>query len=238
LDSIHSPEGLIKKAGALILDLDGTLYDTRGLAWHLTLARLRDAPLLWAERKTRKALAGRDFGSPAAYAGEFFSRMSQIAKSPPDTLRAWYVERYMPRICGVLKRHYRPRPGTVEFFADLARTAFPLAVYSDYPHVAERLSALGLDPGGAKLYGPEHFGAQKPAARPFLTIAKDLGLPPERTLVAGDRADTDGAGAAAAGMAFIGIKTRKKPEPSSAPFLAWETFCSLFREQIRSSKKH
>jgi FMN phosphatase YigB (HAD superfamily) len=185
-----------------------------------------------AERKTRQALSGRDCGSPEVYYGEFFARMSQIAKRPPETLSAWYFDRYMPRMCGVLKKHYRLRPGAADLFEALSRRPFPFAVYSDYPLVAERLSALGQDkPSGAKLYGPEHFGAQKPAARPFAAIARALGAPPDCCLVIGDRDDTDGAGAAAAGMGYIGVETRKKPGPS--PRLSWEALCSLLREELK-----
>jgi FMN phosphatase YigB (HAD superfamily) len=184
-----------------------------------------------AERRIRKGLAGADYGSAGAYYGEFFSRMSRAAGKSAEGLRSWYFDRYIPLMCGVLKNHYRPRPGTAELFERLAAGAVPFAVYSDYPRTAERLSALGLGPVcKGKLYGPEDFGAQKPAARPFLSIARDLGVPPDHTLVAGDRDDTDGAGAAAAGMAYIGIVNRNKQGPS--PSVSWETFGALLREQL------
>jgi FMN phosphatase YigB (HAD superfamily) len=77
-------------------------------------------------------------------------------------------------------------------------------VYSDYPQTGDRLRAIGLDPP-SRVYGPEDFGAQKPAPRPFLSIAADLGAAPAAVLVAGDRDDTDGAGAAAAGMQYARI---------------------------------
>ena len=86
-----------------------------------------------------------------------------------------------------------------------------IAIYSDYPFLKERLEALGLFPGSAVLlYGPESFGAQKPAPRPFLRIAGDLGAAPEEILVIGDREDTDGLGAFKAGMRFFCITSRKR----------------------------
>jgi FMN phosphatase YigB (HAD superfamily) len=79
-----------------------------------------------------------------------------------------------------------------------------VAIYSDYPALKERLEALGLSCGPqVRLYGPENFGAQKPAPRPFKCIARDLGVLPEDTLVIGDRVDTDGFGAIQAGMRFF-----------------------------------
>jgi HAD superfamily hydrolase (TIGR01549 family) len=218
--TVKSPADLVRAAGALIFDFDGTLYDTAGLARRLILACPAEAFTLLAERKTRKALAGCDYGGPEAWYGEFFSRMSRLVNKPPEDLRAWYFDRYMPRMTEILRRHYRPRPGAAELFRALRAAALPFAVYSDYPRTAERLAALGLDAAGGKTYGPEHFGAQKPAARPFLSIAGDLGLPPEQILVIGDRNDTDGAGAAAAGMAYAGIGKGR---------LHWETLAGLLR---------
>jgi FMN phosphatase YigB (HAD superfamily) len=227
----ESPEDLIDKAGALIFDLDGTLFDVRGFGRRLVFARPGDALVILAERRIRKGLAGCDFGSPDAYYEEFFSRMSRTSRLAPERLRAWYFDRYMPRMCGLLKKHYRPRPGAAGLFEGLTRSGFPFAVYSDYPWGRERLSALGLE--GGKPYGPEVFGAQKPAVRPFLSIAEALNTPPDRTLVIGDRDDTDGAGAAAAGMGYIGIGNHKRRKGTAFPSLSWERCAALLRERLR-----
>jgi HAD superfamily hydrolase (TIGR01549 family) len=222
------PEPLIQGAGAFIFDLDGTLYDTGGFARRLVLARPGEALLMLAERKTRKILRGCDYGTPEAYDREFFSRMSRIAKKPAETLRAWYNNRYMPLMIQILRRQYRPRPGAAELLRALAGRSFPFAVYSDYPRTTERLSALGLEAAASKTYGPEHFGAQKPAVRPFLIIAQDLGVPPARVLVIGDRDDTDGAGAAAAGMGYAGTGTPRRGQPD--PPFDWKTLAALLRD--------
>jgi FMN phosphatase YigB (HAD superfamily) len=224
-------ERLIREAQAFIFDLDGTLYDIRWFALRLVLASPREASVILAERRTRKGLSGCDYGSPDAYFTEFFSRMSLIAKKPANTLRAWYFNRYIPRMCGILRSNYRPRPGAAELFVALTQQAFPFAVYSDYPQAAERLSALGLDPGRGKLYGPEHFGAQKPAARPFASIAADLKVPPDRTLVIGDKDGADGAGATAAGMGYIGIRSRTR-QKAPYPSLGWTSFTVLCRKKF------
>jgi FMN phosphatase YigB (HAD superfamily) len=124
----------------------------------------------------------------------------------------------------ILNRHYRPRQGTAELLAALNSghnrqgKKIPFAVYSDYPMTAERFKALGLELGPlGRLYGPEDFGAQKPAAAPFLRIARELGCAPQHILVAGDRDETDGAGATAAGMDYFKINAG-----------TWESFRSRF----------
>jgi len=102
-------------------------------------------------------------------------------------------------------------PGNVKFTGSMPAAIPKIAVYSDYPFLKERIEAMGLIPGPKIfLYGPESFGAQKPAARPFLRIAEDFGVAPEEVLVIGDREDTDGLGAFKAGMRFFCLETGRK----------------------------
>jgi FMN phosphatase YigB (HAD superfamily) len=162
-----------------------------------------------------------------------------------------------------LKTHYELRPGAKALFdlLKLPKTSpwgphreIPVAIYSDYPMLRERLEALGLDPGSKiRLYGPESFGAQKPAPRPFRHIAADLGLRPEETLIIGDREDTDGRGALTAGMRFYCLETGRKRhfrlDPGRSPrgreaqvqpilmYLGtWETICRLLHGFIQGSE--
>ena len=178
---------------AFIFDFDGTLYDSSGFALRLIARRPLEAFILLAERKTRASLAGCDYGEADAYYGEFFSLLARRLHKPASVLRSWYFDAYMPRMRRVLKKHFRPRPGCPELFEELARSKRTFAVYSDYPQPAGRLQALGLNVDTNLLFGPENFGAQKPAARPFLAIAEALGVLPEEILVIGDREDADGA---------------------------------------------
>ena len=117
----------------------------------------------------------------------------------------------------ILKKHYKPRPGAIELLSRFdtevssGKVIPRIAVYSDYPFLKERLDVLGFNPGKSiLLYGPESFGAQKPATRPFTSIAKDLGAEPEEVLVIGDRDDTDGVGAFNAGMRFFCLETGRR----------------------------
>jgi HAD superfamily hydrolase (TIGR01549 family) len=232
-----APVNSLSGARGFIFDIDGTLYDSRYIHRRLFFARPLDVGLLLADRKTRKSLTGADYREAEAYYREFFSRMALRIHKPASALHAWYFDAYMPRMYRVLKKYYRLRPGCVELFEELTRSPrtggpFKFAIYSDYPQTAERLQALGLSVDTGLLFGPENFGAQKPAVRPFLSIAEALGVPPGEILVVGDREDADGAGAIAAGMDFIRIKTSKKRQGNS-PALEWEEFCSALREHLR-----
>ncbi|MDR1024674.1 MAG: HAD hydrolase-like protein [Treponema sp.] len=208
----------------LIFDLDGTLFNTKNIALHLILSRPLDAFLVRAERSIRKLFAGRVYDSAESYYRAFFGELSKQTRCSASSARQWYFETYIPLMVHILNRHYHPRPGTAELLAALNSghnrqgKKIPFAVYSDYPMTAERFRALGLEAGPlGKLYGPEDFGAQKPAAAPFLRIARELGCAPQNILVAGDRDDTDGAGAAAAGMNYFKINAD-----------TWESFRSMF----------
>jgi FMN phosphatase YigB (HAD superfamily) len=180
-----------------------------------------DVRILLADRKIRKSLKGVDYGDAETYYREFFSLFSRAAHKSESFLRSWYSGSFLPRMCRILKKRYRPRPGCIELLGVLTKSPLKFAIYSDYPLTVDRLRALGLNVDSSLVYGPENFGAQKPAPRPFLAIAEAMGISPAETLVVGDREDTDGAGAAAAGMGFVKIKTGKD----------WEDFCSALSKR-------
>jgi HAD superfamily hydrolase (TIGR01549 family) len=202
----------VESIRGVIFDFDGTLYNSKHFPLHLICAGPADIFLVRAERLVRARFVGSDYGSAEAYYREFFTELSRPARRPPAFVKSWYLEKYIPRMTQILKKYYRCRPGTPELFKAL-RTAgnvagkpIPFTVYSDYPYTSGRLAAIGIDASLPNvIYGPEDFGAQKPAPRPFLTIAAALGCAPAEILVVGDRDETDGAGAAAAGMGFVKI---------------------------------
>jgi FMN phosphatase YigB (HAD superfamily) len=218
---------------AVIFDLDGTLFDSKRIALRIIAMQPFDLLVIRAERQARKALAGCDFGAADPYYDEFFKLMAKTTGKPPSVLRRWYFERYMPRFCEVLQKHYSPRPGVAELLNLFAGIPVDMAVYSDYPNVWQRLTALGINPDvfGDALYSPEDFGAQKPAPRPFLDIARQFGCPPENVLVVGDREDMDGSGALVAGMPYIRVASNRKSY-RSYPCFTWEAFTELARQTI------
>jgi len=202
---------LLHKIRGIVFDFDGTLFDNAMLPFYLIAAFPPDWFSLWRERFIRKRFTGCEYPSPEEYYKAFFAAFGKACYRSPDKMRNWYFNRFMPRMVRVLKRHYKPRPGVIEMFGNFNAQTSRVAVYSDYPLVKERMEALGIFCGpNIRLYGPDSFGAQKPAAGPFRQIAKDMGLAPEEVIVIGDREETDGAGAHRAGMRFFCLETGRR----------------------------
>ena len=204
---------MLRSIKGVIFDFDGTLFDSTGIAFYLIAAYLPDMFLVRRERLIRNRFSGRDYLITEKYFESFFKEMSGCFGRKSEKMRAWYFNRYMPRMVKVLKKHFKPRPGLKELvnLMDSPTSPIKTAIYSDYSFLKERMESLGLDISGhILLYGPESFGAQKPAVRPFLQIAKDLRLAPEEILVIGDREQTDGLGAFRAGMHFFCLETGRK----------------------------
>ena len=216
-DSPEFPPKVLRDIKGLIFDFDGTLFDNELFPFYLIAANPLDLLRVWKERLVRTSFAGCDYASPEEYYKAFFSAFGKACLCSPERIRNWYFSRYMPRMVRVVKKHYNARPGARELFHNFdvsVNDKYPVprvAVYSDYPFLKERMEALGLTTSAnIPLYGPDSFGAQKPASRPFLNIAGDLGVPPEQVLVIGDREETDGIGAFKAGMRFFFLNTKQK----------------------------
>jgi len=206
-------EKMITSVNGIIFDFDGTLFDNSRIAFYLISANPVATLRTWKERLVRKRFAGRDFQTPEKYFKAFFKELGKACCQPPEWLRNWYFNHYMPRMIRVLKKHYNAREGLQDLLqrAGSPGSSLKIAVYSDYPFLKERMEAIGLSVSeNIRLYGPESFGAQKPASRPFLEIAKNMNLQPEEILVIGDREDTDGQGAFNAGMHFFCLETNNK----------------------------
>ena len=257
---------LLRNIKGIIFDFDGTLFDHTLIPFYLIASYPPDWLRLWRERLVRKNFIGCDYLVPEEYYRAFFTELGKACSRSPEQMHNWYFNRFIPRMIQVLKKHYKPRPGVLEMLRwfkdhtndvpafDGSGSAHPVpkvAVYSDYPFLKERTEALGIVTGpDILLYGPESFGAQKPATRPFLSIAKDLGVIPEEVLVIGDREETDGLGAFKAGMRFFCLETgrkryfkldpyrrRIKEEPHGPSLLMyagnWDDLIKLLKEKYR-----
>ena len=208
---------------AVIFDFDGTLYDFAHLPRNLILSRPLDMFLMKAERTARRACKGRDFKTSDALMSEFTRAMSELSKKSHEKIKTWYKTRYIQTMIRVLSKKYTARRGTAELFEALHKRGIKIAVFSDYPCVRERMSAIGLgsdvQDNCAVITSAQERGAFKPAPRPFLEIAAELGVKSEQCLVVGDRADTDGKGAELSGMRFLQIESNA-PSFETAEFLS------------------
>lgn len=211
---------------AVVFDLDGTLYDSSGLHRRVAFRELSRLSIfrLLKERLTRKSLAGRDFGSGEDFGEAFY------AKVP----KKWYLHSYLPDMADILRRHYHPRNGLAELLRELKAAGIRTAVFSDYGFVREKLDALGIEFSMFDgIYDAAALGGLKPCRESFLKVAAGLDTPPERTLMVGDRTDTDGKGAEDSGMQFIHLVRPDAPRPSDGrQHLCWTELKKYIRTQL------
>ena len=185
---------------AVIFDLDGTLFDKRGLALRLVWSQIKCGHLLTLrrERQVRRLMAGRHFADGTAFETAFFSHFPK-----PEKVRDWYHHTYMPEMVQQLRLHYRVAGWVQPQFRELRDAGVLTAVFSDYGCVREKLEAIGFDPLWADfLFEAPALGGLKPCKESFGQICEVMGVLPDECLMVGDRDDTDGAGARAAGMGF------------------------------------
>ena len=181
---------------AISWDVDGTLYSTRRVASRLWFAIL-SACLRGAPKQSWAALAEMR---------RFRERM-ELLRSTGWSLavddvsierRIQFERRWLcPAIAAA-----GARPGVadaVHFFARRFETQIAL---SDF-ECGHKLASLGLANAFHATYAGERLGHLKPSPQLFLRALRDLELPPQALLHIGDRADTDGAGAAAAGCSVL-----------------------------------
>jgi HAD superfamily hydrolase (TIGR01509 family) len=192
---------------AVSFDLDGTLYDdARARPWLLwaTFPRWRT---LRVGRRVREELRGRVFADGAALRAEEARVCAERLERDEIAVRAQLDELFDVRLVRVLSR-VGPRPGARALLLELAARGVGLAVVSDRGAVAAKLAALGLDdvPWGA-LVSADDVGVLKPAPQLFHAAARALGVTPAAMLHVGDRDDSDGDGARAAGcpVAILGF---------------------------------
>ena len=155
----------------VIFDLDGTLYDKKGLPGRLVLSQIPSFSLgiLSRERKARKTLMGREFPDGDSFYEALFSEMASSGKEIAK-IRKWYNDNYMPSMVRILGRYYNAYPWVGKTLSDLKGKGVKVALLSDYGMVEEKLSALGLSPDlfdGGVFAAPE-TGGLKPSPVPFL----------------------------------------------------------------------
>lgn len=180
----------------VVFDVDGTLYNQRRLQARMALAlmlevvRTHDLVLprtLAAFRRRREWLAvqGTD---------DFAVSQYMLGGHSPERIRALVAEWIERRPLSHLA-HCR-YPGVDSLFRKLSERCI-VAVLSDYPAV-EKLAALEL--GAHFIVTASDVGRLKPDPSGLRLIMNRAGVPPERTLMIGDRDDRDGEAARRAGV--------------------------------------
>lgn len=196
------------------LDLDGTLYN-RNTFWLLMILELglavirrtislNELRILYRIRQvTEKA---RDSGYRVGLATSIIDQVADETSSAKgrvvDILEKW-TNRWQPNVLTGFKdtslRHALTR---------LRLKGYQIGVYSDYP-ARYKLDALALPPTMFDSIVQSldvNVSALKPDTRGFREVCKQLELDPTSVAYFGDRGDTDGKGAHAAGLSFVHCK--------------------------------
>lgn len=200
------------KYRAVVFDLDGTLYNNKGLPMKLILGDLRNMWVLGAERKARKQIKGQDYQSAEGVYKALFEKMAEVKKSrTAEEARCWYEEKYMPLQVSVLRMYFEARPLVTELLEAMRNRGLKCILYSDYGHEVEKLQALDIDPKlfDATLSAPE-LGGLKPSRKSMERLMEKFGLDAATTLYVGDREDTDGDSARPFGIDFVNVKQPKE----------------------------
>lgn len=198
----------IEKYKAVIFDLDGTLYNNKGLPMKLVLA---DIPNMWnlgAERKARKSIKGKDYQDAAGVYDALFNEMAAIKKNlTVEKARKWYQEKYMPLQVTLLRMYFEPRPLVVELLEAIHARGLKVILYSDYGHETEKVDALDIPQSLFDgIVSAAKMGGLKPCRQSMERLISQFDLDPATTLFVGDRQDTDGESARSVNMDFHNVK--------------------------------
>ena len=188
----------------VVFDLDGTIYDKRGLARRMVRRLWWCLPLLASERLARRNMHYVQYASEEEFFGAFFRTMARGHWWTASMAAVWYHTVYMPAMIRLIAKYCRPRPQTMQLIEECEQSGIRMAIYSDYGCVSDKLEALGIDPHRFDLLvsAPE-LGALKPSEPCVRCVMEMLQANPKTTLFVGDRDEKDGASARFVGAKFL-----------------------------------
>jgi HAD superfamily hydrolase (TIGR01549 family) len=211
----------------VVFDVDGTLYDQRGLRRQM-LVRLAGAALrpggvkilrvLGFYRRHREVMGDQgveDFEdrlvtATAAHSGASEAQVRAIVEE-------WIETRPLP----LLKAHRYA--GLPALFSGLRRNGKTIGILSDYPAHA-KLRALELSADHVVSAGDRDVSILKPDPRGLNHLMARAGVRAERTVMIGDRVERDGEAARRAGV--------RAAIRSSVAIDGWQTFTSYEGEDF------
>lgn len=216
----------------VVFDVDGTLYSQSRLRLVMLGQLIADA---WACRSISTINALRVFRQVRESLGDqpgidFLTQQYQQAAErcqlSTDELRKLTTDWLEQRPLRFLAACRYSRLQAV--FSALHASGKQVAVFSDYPAV-EKLFALGLQASPIVCATDAEVARLKPDPAGLLLVLKQCGVPPNRTLMIGDRFDRDALAAKRAGVRAL-IRSRK-PHPEFQTFQKFDdaVFVPLLR---------
>ena len=190
----------------VVFDLDGTLYDKRGLSLRMVLHAPWDVVKMRAERQTRARMKGLWLGAEN-FAQTYNEQLAHRMGCSSLQAKEWYEQRYMPLMVKLIEKYHPLGEWVLPFVQDCQQKGIKMVVLSDYGFAKEKLQSLGLEPSlfDWVVSAPE-LGGLKPAAELMHHVAERMGVAVEDCLVIGDREDTDGEMARRSGAQFRKVK--------------------------------
>ncbi len=197
---------VLQDVQTVVFDLDGTLYDKRGLAGRIVSRLWWCMPMLAAERLARRAMKNKMYDSAEAFYEAFFEQMAKGHYWTGKIADKWYNKVYLPTMVRAIHRYHHPREEVMAIVREGQRRGLTMAIYSDYGCVEDKLHALGIDPElfEVRIDAPA-TGGLKPAKGSVNKLMKMLGADPKTTLFVGDRDDKDGEAARVVGAKYLKI---------------------------------
>lgn len=196
---------------AVIFDVDGTLYDQRGLRRRMFIElmayyfihpfRLKELRILRVFRVQRESYNEFNTGIEE----DQYIRASALSHTSPDRVR-YVVKKW---IFDAPLRHLKDYlyQGVAEFFINLIDKGIITVIFSDYPS-QDKISALGISCPLIFCACDEDIDALKPDPKGLFVISEKIGIPIEKCLLIGDRDDRDGECARRAGMEYLLIEQK------------------------------
>lgn len=210
-----------KSLKGIVFDLDGTLYHMRWFMKPMLTAKLAPGMLMLPRyMAVRKEFSGRDLQNGQALLTAMAKRLANASKTgTTESMLQWIHKKFYKAFISCMPFLKNSRPGISDVLNLLWQKDYYLGVLSDFACITERLAGLQIDQRVFhSLVSSESEGCLKPCPRPLQMIAQSWYLKPSEIVVIGDRDDTDGLIAEAAGMHFIKI-TDKQQTPDCT--LSW-----------------
>lgn len=183
---------------AVCFDLDGTLYDLKKQQRKLWKTILRHPIVLHHWQKETAAMRGRR--SPSIHQDIADAVAKKTGRSPESAAAIIHQAIFVD-----YPATFHPgdaTPGLLELFAQLDARGIPRAVVSDHP-TDDKLRGLQMLDGWVTRIDCSALGALKPLPDGLEEVAHLLDCSPTELLLVGDREDTDGEMAVAAGASSL-----------------------------------
>lgn len=200
-------EDVLRGIKTVVFDLDGTLYDKRGLAARMVRRLWWCLPVLAAERLARRNVHYVQFADAEEFFSYFFTTMARGHWWSADMAATWYNRVYLPTMVKLIAKTCPRRENVAALIRRAKENGLQTAIYSDYGCVTDKLEALGIDPQQFDLTvsAPE-LGALKPSKLCAERVMELLNADPATTLFVGDRDEKDGASARSVRARFLLVK--------------------------------